>query len=81
MQPGDAVDGEADTSVPSSVLVSAILVLISLVILMFGARFLVDDCGITGADRSAFDPSSDRQGHRVGGADRIRCLRLACALI
>jgi len=43
LQPGDAVDDDAaDTSVPSSMLISALWVLGGLVVLMFGARFLVD---------------------------------------
>lgn len=42
LQPGDAVDDEADTSVPSSMLISALWVLVGFVVLMFGARFLVD---------------------------------------
>lgn len=42
LQPGDAVDDEADTSVPSSMLISALWVLGGFVVLMFGARFLVD---------------------------------------
>lgn len=42
LQPGDAVDDDADTSVPSSMLISALWVLGGFVVLMFGARFLVD---------------------------------------
>lgn len=42
LQSGDAVDDDADTSVPSSMLISALWVLGGFVVLMFGARFLVD---------------------------------------
>ncbi|MFZ3583950.1 calcium/sodium antiporter [Loktanella sp. DJP18] len=42
LQPGDAVDDDADTKVPSSMAISALWVLGGLVILLFGARFLVD---------------------------------------
>lgn len=42
LQPGDAVDDDADTSVPSSMLISALWVLGGFVVLIFGARFLVD---------------------------------------
>lgn len=42
LQLDDAVDDDADTSVPSSMLISALWVLGGFVVLMFGARFLVD---------------------------------------
>lgn len=42
LRPGDAVEDDADTSVPSSMLNSALLVFGGFVVLMFGARFLVD---------------------------------------
>lgn len=42
LQPGDAVDDDTDTSVPSPMLLSGLWVLGGLVILIFGARFLVD---------------------------------------
>lgn len=42
LQPGDAADDTDDTSVPASMAISALWVLGGLVVLMFGARFLVD---------------------------------------
>ena len=42
IQPGAAIDDDSDTSVPTSILVSALWVLIGLVVLMFGAQFLVE---------------------------------------
>lgn len=42
IQPGAAIDDDADRSVPASILVSALWVLGGLAFLMFGARFLVD---------------------------------------
>jgi cation:H+ antiporter len=42
IQPGAAIDDDSDTSVPASMLVSALWVLGGLAVLMFGARFLVD---------------------------------------
>jgi cation:H+ antiporter len=42
LQPGDAADDTGDTSVPASMAISALWVLGGLVVLMFGARFLVD---------------------------------------
>lgn len=42
LQPGDAVDDDADASVPASMLLSGLWVLGGLVVLIFGARFLVD---------------------------------------
>lgn len=42
LQPGDAVDDDADTSVPSSMLISALWVVGGFVVLIFGARFLVN---------------------------------------
>ncbi|MEH6832906.1 MAG: sodium:calcium antiporter, partial [Sulfitobacter sp.] len=42
IQPGATIDDDGDTSVSTSMLVSALWVLGGLVVLMFGARFLVD---------------------------------------
>ncbi|GAA4219896.1 cation:H+ antiporter [Sagittula marina] len=42
LQPGDAVDDDADTSVLPSMLISALWVLGGFVVLISGARFLVD---------------------------------------
>ncbi len=42
LKPGEATEEDADTSVPASMLASALWVLGGLVILLFGARFLVD---------------------------------------
>jgi cation:H+ antiporter len=42
MQPGDAAEEQDDTPAPSSMLVSALWVAGGLVLLIFGARFLVD---------------------------------------